>query len=79
MNASLRRRILAEGKAVVGRTELHTGTPSVWLKLTLLNLFMTEDEVDRVLHVIGSAGRLEEGPVTRPCAASCVVRAVPIS
>jgi L-2,4-diaminobutyrate decarboxylase len=61
VNASLRHRILAEGKAVIGRTELRAGKPSVWLKLTLLNPFMTEEDVDGAPHVITSAGRLEDG------------------
>ncbi|MFB9622746.1 pyridoxal phosphate-dependent decarboxylase family protein [Nonomuraea helvata] len=61
VNVSLRRRILAEGKAVVGRTELRTRKPSVWLKLTLLNPFMTVEDVDWVLDVITSAGSLEDG------------------
>jgi L-2,4-diaminobutyrate decarboxylase len=68
VNAALRRRLLAEGRAVVGRTELlpsgtaDSGTrPSgLRLKLTFLNPTTTRADVDGLLHVIAAAGQKEE-------------------
>lgn len=61
VNAALRRRLLREGRAVVGRTELPGNGPGrVRLKLTLLNPHTTPAEVERLLHVVAAAGRAEE-------------------
>ena len=56
INAQLRRVLLAEGRAVVGRTE-HDG--AVWLKLTLLNPHATERDVDALLEAVVTAGDKE--------------------
>jgi L-2,4-diaminobutyrate decarboxylase len=62
VNAALRRRLLREGRAVVGRTELPGDGPGrVRLKLTLLNPHTTVAEVERTLHAVVEAGRAEEG------------------
>lgn len=53
INAELRRVLLAEGRAVVGRTE-HEG--AVWLKLTLLNPHATARDVDALLQAVVTAG-----------------------
>nr|WSZ97395.1 pyridoxal-dependent decarboxylase [Streptomyces sp. NBC_00857] len=61
INAALRRRLLREGRAVVGRTELPGEGPGrVRLKLTLLNPHTTRDEVERLLLAVVSAGYAEE-------------------
>ncbi|MFJ1595696.1 pyridoxal phosphate-dependent decarboxylase family protein [Streptomyces sp. NPDC088261] len=61
VNASLRRRLLREGRAVIGRTELPGEGPGrVRLKLTLLNPHTTPAEVERLLHAVVAAGRAEE-------------------
>jgi L-2,4-diaminobutyrate decarboxylase len=58
INASLRRRLLAEGRAVVGRTELPGHGPGrVRLKLTLLNPHSTPDDIDAVLGAVAAAGQ----------------------
>ncbi|WP_381796027.1 pyridoxal phosphate-dependent decarboxylase family protein [Streptomyces niveus] len=62
LNASLRRRLLREGGAVVGRTELPGEGPGrVRLKLTLLNPHATVAEVERLLGAVVAAGMAEEG------------------
>lgn len=61
VNAQLRRVLLAEGRAVVGRTE-HDG--AVWLKLTLLNPHASERDVDALLEAVVTAGD-KEGEETR--------------
>ncbi|HKA67691.1 MAG TPA: aminotransferase class I/II-fold pyridoxal phosphate-dependent enzyme [Actinomycetes bacterium] len=53
INAELRRRLLRDGRAVVGRTELDG---SVWLKLTLLNPDATERDLDTLLAAVVAAG-----------------------
>ncbi|MGH4013059.1 MAG: pyridoxal phosphate-dependent decarboxylase family protein [Pseudonocardiaceae bacterium] len=53
INANLRRVLLAEGRAVVGRTEFDG---AVWLKLTLLNPHATERDVDTLLEAVVTAG-----------------------
>ncbi len=58
VNAALRRRLLAEGTAVVGRTE---SGGRVWLKLTLLNPHATRADVDALLALVVAAGREEDG------------------
>lgn len=61
INAALRRGLLREGSAVVGRTELPGEGPGrVRLKLTLLNPHTTTAEVERLLHAVVAAGRAEE-------------------
>ncbi|UQA97676.1 pyridoxal phosphate-dependent decarboxylase family protein [Streptomyces halobius] len=61
VNAALRRRLLREGRAVVGRTELPGEGPGrVRLKLTLLNPHTTAAEVERLLHAVAAAGQAEE-------------------
>ncbi|WP_455357367.1 pyridoxal phosphate-dependent decarboxylase family protein [Streptomyces sp. SYSU K217416] len=61
VNAALRRRLLREGRAVVGRTELPGEGPGrVRLKLTLLNPHTTPAEVERLLHAVAAAGQAEE-------------------
>jgi L-2,4-diaminobutyrate decarboxylase len=57
LNARLRRRLLREGTAVVGRTEIHG---RVHLKLTLLNPEATSTDVDALLDLVVAAGRAEE-------------------
>ncbi|MFE4293087.1 pyridoxal phosphate-dependent decarboxylase family protein [Streptomyces sp. NPDC056647] len=61
VNAALRRRLLREGSAVIGRTELPGEGPGrVRLKLTLLNPHTTAAEVERLLGAVVAAGRAEE-------------------
>ncbi|MER6950134.1 pyridoxal-dependent decarboxylase [Nonomuraea sp. NPDC000554] len=61
VNAGLRRRLLREGTAVVGRTELPGEGPGrVRLKLTLLNPHTTPAEVERLLQGVVAAGKAEE-------------------
>ncbi|WP_405676553.1 pyridoxal-dependent decarboxylase [Streptomyces sp. NBC_01511] len=61
VNASLRRRLLREGGAVVGRTELPgEGAGRVRLKLTLLNPRTSVAEVERLLAAVVAAGEAEE-------------------
>ncbi|MEU8137298.1 pyridoxal phosphate-dependent decarboxylase family protein [Streptodolium elevatio] len=60
VNAELRRRLLTSGRAVVGRTEVGTGPGSVRLKLTLLNPYAGERDVDAVLRAVVEAGRAVE-------------------
>lgn len=57
VNAGLRRRLLREGTAVVGRTD-HGG--GVHLKLTLLNPHARPDDVDAVLDAVCAAGAAED-------------------
>lgn len=56
VNAELRRVLLAEGRAVVGRTE---ADGAVRLKLTLLNPHATTADVDRLLDAVVAAGDKE--------------------
>ncbi|MGX2993940.1 pyridoxal phosphate-dependent decarboxylase family protein [Streptomyces sp. JNUCC 64] len=61
LNARLRRRLLREGRAVVGRTELPGEGPGrVRLKLTLLNPHTTPGDVTALLAAVVEAGRAEE-------------------
>ena len=57
VNARLRRRLLREGRAVVGRTELGG---RVHLKLTLLNPQASPADVDALLDLVLAAGAAEE-------------------
>ncbi|MGH4022660.1 MAG: pyridoxal phosphate-dependent decarboxylase family protein [Pseudonocardiaceae bacterium] len=56
VNAELRRVLLAEGRAVIGRTE---AGGAVRLKLTLLNPHATEADVDALLDAVVAAGDKE--------------------
>ncbi|MEV4732434.1 pyridoxal-dependent decarboxylase [Saccharopolyspora sp. NPDC049426] len=56
VNAELRRALLTEGRAVVGRTELDG---SVWLKLTLLNPHTTPVEIAALIDDVRAAGERE--------------------
>lgn len=58
INAALRRRLLTEGAAVVGRTEL-PDRGGVRLKLTLLNPYATRADVDALLAAVVAAGEEE--------------------
>ncbi|MDI2128639.1 pyridoxal phosphate-dependent decarboxylase family protein [Yinghuangia seranimata] len=60
VNAELRRTLLADGRAVVGRTDIGSGPGSVRLKLTLLNPHATERDVDALLRLVLDAGRAVE-------------------
>jgi L-2,4-diaminobutyrate decarboxylase len=61
VNAGLRRRLLREGRAVVGRTELPGEGPGrVRLKLTLLNPHTAAAAVERLVHLVAAAGEAEE-------------------
>ncbi|WP_371500815.1 pyridoxal-dependent decarboxylase [Kitasatospora sp. NBC_00374] len=61
VNAELRRALLREGRAVVGRTELPGEGPGrVRLKLTLLNPHSTAADTARILSDIVRAGRESE-------------------
>ncbi|WP_051966481.1 pyridoxal phosphate-dependent decarboxylase family protein [Kitasatospora mediocidica] len=60
-NGELRRRLLAGGRAVLGRTELPGAGPGlVRLKLTLLNPHTSEAELARLLDEVTEAGRALE-------------------
>jgi L-2,4-diaminobutyrate decarboxylase len=56
-NAGLRRRLLREGRAVVGRTDVDG---RVHLKLTLLNPQAVPADIDALLDLVVAAGRDEE-------------------
>ncbi|RCW42891.1 L-2,4-diaminobutyrate decarboxylase [Halopolyspora algeriensis] len=56
VNARLRRRLMDEGRAVVGRTEF---AGAVQLKLTLLNPNTTEADIDALLDAVVAAGDKE--------------------
>ncbi|WP_343954808.1 pyridoxal phosphate-dependent decarboxylase family protein, partial [Nonomuraea longicatena] len=61
VNAGLRRRLLREGLAVVGRTELPGEGPGrVRLKLTLLNPHARAADVERLVDLVVAAGEAEE-------------------
>ncbi|WP_063770857.1 pyridoxal phosphate-dependent decarboxylase family protein [Streptacidiphilus neutrinimicus] len=60
VNAELRRLLLANGTAVVGRTELPGADGGVRLKLTLLNPHTTEADLDRLLALVVAAGAAVE-------------------
>ncbi|MGW5364923.1 pyridoxal phosphate-dependent decarboxylase family protein [Actinopolymorpha pittospori] len=57
VNAGLRRRLLFEGRAVIGRADL-AGVAR--LKLTLLNPHATPADVDQLLDAVVAAGKEEE-------------------
>ena len=56
VNARLRRRLLREGRAVVGRTRING---RVWLKLTLLNPDTTVEDTTALLAEVADAGDTE--------------------
>jgi L-2,4-diaminobutyrate decarboxylase len=58
VNGALRRRLLREGRAVVGRTTIPAG--GVRLKLTLLNPFATERDLESLLDAVVEAGGEED-------------------
>ncbi|HEV2346517.1 MAG TPA: aspartate aminotransferase family protein [Actinocrinis sp.] len=68
VNGALRRRLLAEGAAVIGRTELPgpdgkpAGPGCVRLKLTLVNPEATTGDLDLLLDLIAAAGAAEDQP-----------------
>ena len=60
VNGGLRRRLLREGRAVIGRTSVRSeGGPSTRLKLTLLNPASTPADVDHLLELVVAAGDAE--------------------
>jgi L-2,4-diaminobutyrate decarboxylase len=60
VNAALRRRLLRQGRAVIGRTEVVSGSVrSIRLKLTLLNPHTTAGDVDTLLAAVVAAGEEE--------------------
>ncbi|GHG63723.1 hypothetical protein GCM10018779_33600 [Streptomyces griseocarneus] len=60
-NAALRRRLLTEGRAVAGRTELPgRGLGRVQLKVTVLNPQSSSAKVDAVLAAVVTTGEAEE-------------------
>ncbi|RKR92435.1 L-2,4-diaminobutyrate decarboxylase [Micromonospora pisi] len=61
VNAGLRRRLLTEGTAVVGRTEVGD---AVWLKLTLLNPHAAPADVDALLDLVVRAGAAQQAAVS---------------
>lgn len=73
VNAALRRRLLTDGSAVIGRTELPAvgsaegcdGPPapgSLRLKLTLVDPGTTPGDLDRLVELIAAAGAAEDRP-----------------
>ncbi|GCD99812.1 amino acid decarboxylase [Embleya hyalina] len=59
VNAALRRRLLHEGRAVIGRTELGDEPGAVRLKLTLVNPDTTGADLGALLAAVVEAGRAE--------------------
>ncbi|WP_320671931.1 pyridoxal phosphate-dependent decarboxylase family protein, partial [Patulibacter defluvii] len=56
--ATVRRRLLREGRAVIGRTEIPGAGPGRrWLKLTLLNPHATEADVRALVALVADAAR----------------------
>jgi L-2,4-diaminobutyrate decarboxylase len=61
INARLRRRLLLDGKAVLGRTtRMVDGVPRVHLKLTIINPLATGADIDGLIDMVVAAGRAEE-------------------
>jgi L-2,4-diaminobutyrate decarboxylase len=56
VNGALRRRLLNQGQAVVGRADLSGRT---WLKLTLLNPWASHADIDDLLDIVVAAGEEE--------------------
>lgn len=65
-NAALRRRLLDQGAAVIGRTEWRGRT---WLKLTLLNPHASTDTIDRLIDAVAAAGAAGAVEVAREAVA----------
>ena len=65
LNALLRRTLLIDGRAVVGRTRLGP-EGAVYLKLTLLNPDATTADVDALLALVVATGDLLRGAHTSP-------------
>jgi L-2,4-diaminobutyrate decarboxylase len=68
VNAALRRRLLIDGAAVVGRAELPgpdgkpAGPGSLRLKLTLVNPETSPVDLDRLVELLAAAGAAEDQP-----------------
>jgi L-2,4-diaminobutyrate decarboxylase len=60
INAELRRRLLIDGRAVLGRADLESGGSTVHLKLTLLNPSATAGDVEALLALVVDTGRAVE-------------------
>ncbi|UED83407.1 pyridoxal phosphate-dependent decarboxylase family protein [Streptomyces profundus] len=63
INGALRRRLLRQGRALIGRTDDLAGTSEtgrVRLKLTLLNPQATKDDIQELLAAVDAAGRAVE-------------------
>ncbi|MDT0269825.1 pyridoxal-dependent decarboxylase [Streptomyces sp. DSM 44915] len=63
VNGALRRRLLRQGRALIGRTDDPAGdraTGRVRLKLTLLNPRATRDDIQELLTAVEAAGRAVE-------------------
>ncbi|MGW0606856.1 pyridoxal phosphate-dependent decarboxylase family protein [Streptomyces sp. NPDC002644] len=61
VNAGLRRRLLHEGRVVIGRTLRHFDTvPHIHLKLTLINPVTTPRDVEDLIDAVVRAGEAEE-------------------
>ncbi|MEU1390026.1 MULTISPECIES: pyridoxal-dependent decarboxylase [unclassified Nonomuraea] len=57
VNAALRRRLLNEGRAVLGRTRRGE---RIFLKFTMINPLATERDIDELIAVVEEAGKEEE-------------------
>ncbi|MFF8655107.1 pyridoxal phosphate-dependent decarboxylase family protein [Streptomyces huasconensis] len=62
-NAAVRRKLMADGRALLARTKITgpDGTPSVHLKLVFLNPTTTEDDIDTLLTDVTAAARETAG------------------
>ncbi|MFF5900871.1 pyridoxal phosphate-dependent decarboxylase family protein [Streptomyces argenteolus] len=61
INAGLRRRLLNEGRVVIGRTVRHIdAVPRIHLKLTLINPVTTPRDVEDLIDAVVRAGEAEE-------------------
>jgi L-2,4-diaminobutyrate decarboxylase len=71
VNGALRRRLMREGRAVIGRTELPGSGPGrVRLKLTLLNPHAGRADVDSLLERVVDAGLREQAAIHTAAQAS---------
>jgi L-2,4-diaminobutyrate decarboxylase len=66
INGTLRRTLLSDGTAVIGRTELDGRPARVWLKFTLLNPTMSRRDVDDLVELVVAAGRRAESSPVPP-------------
>lgn len=62
VNGVLRRTLLSDGTAVIGRTELDDRPARVRLKFTMLNPTMSHRDVDDLVESVVAAGRRAESP-----------------